>query len=104
MRSEQDSRIQNTKKLTLKHFRYYLEANWLSMTEKVKTSIETSWNEGILLLQKRRLRCNRIIFYKFNQGAITGQQDDLFKLEASFGTDIFSFQLKEYSSLEIFKT
>lgn len=38
----QDSRIQNTKKLALKHFRYYLEANWLSVTEKTKTNIETS--------------------------------------------------------------
>lgn len=34
-----------------------------------------------------------IIFYKLNEGASTGEQDDLFKLEASFGTDIFRFQL-----------
>lgn len=100
----QDTRTQNTKKLTLKLFRYYLEVIWLSVTEKMKTNTETSWKEGILPLQKWNLRRNMVLFYKLNEGTSSGQQNDLFKLEHSFGTDIFRFQLKEYSSLDILKT
>lgn len=70
-----DLRIQNTKKLPLKHFSCSLEANLVSTMEKTKINVERGLNEGIHTLRKWRLRWNMIILYKWNEG--TGEQDDL---------------------------